>query len=63
MTVMQIASLAVAAAVAAYFYLPSWPTKKPSALRQIEAVLEIRDSNTNPEVREACLQLLQALLQ
>lgn len=62
MTTMQIASLIAVAAVALYFYLPSWP-KKASSLRQIEAVLEIRDTNTSPEVRKACSQLLQALLQ
>jgi hypothetical protein len=62
MTTMQIVGLAVAAGAAAFFYLPSWP-KKPSSLRQIEAVLEIRDNNPSPEVRKACSALLQALLQ
>ncbi len=65
MTQMQIISLAIAAAVAAYVYLPSikWPASKPSSMRQIESVLAIRDSNTTPEVRKACTALLQALLQ
>lgn len=65
MTTMQIVSLVLAAAVAAYCYLPGikWPTAKPSSLSQIESVLAIRDSTSSPEVRKACLVLLQALLQ
>lgn len=65
MTQMQIVSLAVAAAVAAYFYLPGikWPVAKPSSMAQIESVLAIRDSASSPEVRKACSVLLQALLQ
>lgn len=65
MTQMQILSLAIVAAVAAYMYLPSlkWPASKPSSMRQIESVLAIRDSNSSPEVRKACTALLQALLQ
>lgn len=64
MTTMQMIGLAVAAGVAGLFYLPTipWP-KKNNSLRQIEAVLEIRDSNPSPEVRKACSALLQALLQ
>lgn len=65
MTQMQIVSLVVAALVAAYFYLPGikWPVAKPNSMRQIEAVLSIRDSTSSPEVRKACSSLLQALLQ
>lgn len=65
MTTMQIVSLVVVALVAAYVYLPSikWPAAKPSSMKQVEAVLSIRDSATSPEVRKACTALLQALLQ
>jgi hypothetical protein len=65
MSASQIISLIVVAAVAAYFYIPSikWPAAKPSSMRQVEAVLSIRDSATTPEVRKACTALLQALLQ
>jgi hypothetical protein len=65
MSAMQIASLVIVAVVAAYFYLPSisWPAAKPSSMKQVEAVLAIRDSSSTPEVRKACTQLLQALLQ
>jgi hypothetical protein len=64
MSPIQIASLVAVALVAVYFYLPplSWQ-RKPNSLRQIQAVLEIRDSATTPEVRKACSTLLQALLQ
>lgn len=62
MTPIQIASLVAVAAVAIYFYLPALP-RKPNSLRQVQAVLEIRDSATTPEVRKACSTLLQALLQ
>lgn len=65
MNTMQIVSLAIVVAVAAYMYLPSikWPAAKPDSMRSIEAVLRIRDTNSTPEVRKACTQLLQALLQ
>jgi hypothetical protein len=65
MSVMQIVSLVVVALVAAYVYFPSikWPAAKPSSMSQVEAVLAIRDSTPSPEVRKACTQLLQALLQ
>lgn len=63
MTQMQILSLVIAAAVAAYFYLPGIKWPKPSSMSQIESVLAIRDSTTSPEVRKACTALLQALLQ
>jgi hypothetical protein len=65
MTQMQIVSLVIAAAAAAYFYLPGikWPVAKPNSMDQIESVLAIRDSTSSPEVRKACSSLLQALLQ
>lgn len=65
MTQMQIISLVIAAAVAAYFYLPGikWPVTKPSRVSQIQSVLAIRDSSSSPEVSKACTALLQALLQ
>lgn len=63
MTTLQIVSVLVVAAVAAYLYLPrlEWPA--PSSMRQVKAVLSIRDATSSPEVRKACTQLLQALLQ
>ncbi len=65
MTAMQIVSLLVAAGVASYLYLPSikWPATKQSSVSQIKAVLAIRDSNSSPEVHQACTALLQALIQ
>lgn len=65
MTPMQIIGILVAVGVAAYLYLPrfSWPSPSPSSMRQIESVLAIRDTTSSPEVRKACTQLLQALLQ
>ena len=64
MTPVQIASLIAVAAAAIYFYAPSTslPTRKPGQMDQIEAVLKIRDTTQSPEVRQACLALLQALL-
>ena len=64
MTTIQIASLVVVAVVAAYFYLPAikWPAKESSSLSHIQAVLNIRDTTTSQEVRQACSALLQALL-
>ena len=65
MTITQIVSLLVVAGVGAYFYLPGikWPAAKPSNVRQIQAVLAIRDSSPSPEVHKACTALLQALIQ
>jgi hypothetical protein len=65
MSTLQIISLLLVAAAAAYSYLPAikWPTAKPDSMAAVEAVLRIRDTSTTPEVRKACTQLLQALLQ
>lgn len=65
MTPIQIASLVAVAAVAAYLYLPAikWPSATPTSMSAVESVLRIRDSSQSPEVRKACTQLLQALLQ
>lgn len=61
MTTFQIVSLGVLAVVlVAQFGLPS--VKKPNAMAQIEQVIAIRNSSTNPEVINACKALLQALL-
>jgi hypothetical protein len=62
MTPIQIASLVGVALAAVYFYAPKLQFPKPSSLSQIESVLAIRDTTTNPEVRAACSALLQALL-
>lgn len=60
MTTFQIISLAVLAIVlVAQFGIPQ---KKPNAMAQIEQVIAIRNSSTNPEVVNACKALLQALL-
>jgi len=60
MTTFQIVSLAVLAVVLlAQFGLPQ---KKQNVMAQIEQVIAIRNSATNPEVINACKALLQALL-
>lgn len=60
MTTFQIISLAVLAVVlVAQFAIPG---KKDNALTQIEQVIAIRNSSTNPDVVNACKALLQALL-
>jgi hypothetical protein len=63
MTQTQMISLAAAAAVAAYFYLPSIQWPKPTSMDAVQSVLRIRDNASTPEVRQACTTLLQALLQ
>lgn len=64
MTTFQIIALCLLGASVVWQYVPAvkLPTKKPSTLQQIEAVLRIRDEATNPEVTGACNALLQALL-
>lgn len=64
MTTFQMISIAVLALVAlAQFGLPQIRVpKKPSTMKQIEAVLSIKESSNNPKVVEACSQLLTALL-
>jgi hypothetical protein len=64
MTTLQIVSVVAAVAVTAFAYMPKLPFGKANtSLKNIQAVLLIRDTTTNPEVRKACSALLQALLQ
>ena len=66
MTSFQLIALAILGVVVVVNYvLPHvrLPSKKPSAMRQIEQVLAIRESSTSPKVKSACQELLQALLQ
>lgn len=63
MTTFQIVSLAALAIVLCAQYVgPQLAKTKLSAMTQIEQVIAIRDSSTNPEVVSACKALLQALL-
>lgn len=69
MSLYQIGALCVLAAVLAWNFLPSLSLKlptfhsAPSALKQIEQVIAIKNSSTNPKVQEACQLLLAALIQ
>jgi hypothetical protein len=65
MNAAQIISIVVLILVVAAVYLPSLLALKvkPSSMKQVQAVLAIRDSTTSPEVRTACSALLHALLQ
>lgn len=60
MTTTQIVLAAVTVAAFVWAYLPKLPTR--GAMKDIEAVIAIRDSATSPEVKAACQSLLQALL-
>lgn len=62
MTTTQIILAAVTAAAFAWAYLPAIKLPKRGAMRDIEAVIAIRDSASSPEVKAACQSLLQALL-
>lgn len=65
MTNFQMLALSVLGLIAfVQFVLPNvkLPAKKPNTMKQIEAVIAIKDSSANPKVIEACTQLLQALL-
>lgn len=68
MTPFQIGALCLLVIAAAWAYLPALsfklPTlpKKNNTLQQIEQVMAIKDSATNPKVQEACQQLLQVLI-
>jgi hypothetical protein len=64
MTTLQIVSVVAAVAITAFAYMPKLSFGKANtSLKNIQAVLLIRDTTTNPEVRKACSVLLQALLQ
>ena len=64
MTTFQIAAICLLVASIGWHYLPAiaWPTRKPNVLKQIAAVIDIRDQSGSPEVKAACKDLLQALL-
>lgn len=66
MTTYQMAGIAAVLAVAAWQYVPwgklSLPASKPSVMRDIAAVVAIRESHAAPEIRKACNDLLRVLL-
>jgi hypothetical protein len=64
MTAFQIVALAIlAAVVVVQFVLPSIKLpKRTNTMQSIEAVMAIKESSNNPQVVEACSQLLKALL-
>lgn len=64
MTTYQIIGLVAVAAVAAWQYIP-WgrlALPKPSVMKNIAAVVNIRESSQSQEVRKACNELLRVLL-
>jgi hypothetical protein len=64
LTTYQIVGIAAVLAVAAWQYVP-WaklPTRKPSSLKDIAAVIAIRDTHAAPEIRKAYNDLLRVLL-
>ncbi len=64
MSYYQIASLVVLTVVAAWVYGPAIKLPRGSSLlKQIAAVVNIRDTATAPNVVSACNQLLAALLE
>lgn len=67
MTTFQIAAIALFVCSVAWAYIPKLPalhlpTRKPNVMRQLEAVIRIRDEAASPEVKTACNALLQQLL-
>jgi hypothetical protein len=66
MTPFQVGAIALLVASLAWVYVPrlsfSLPQRKPSVMKQIAAVIGIRDEASSPEVKTACNALLQALL-
>lgn len=67
MTTYQIIGIVAVLAVAAWQYVPwgklSLPASKPSVMRDIAAVVAIRESHAAPEIRKACNDLLRILLE
>lgn len=66
MTTYQILAIVAVAAVAAWQYVP-WkslhlPSRQPSVMGDIAAVVRIRESRKSPDVTEACNELLRVLL-
>jgi hypothetical protein len=64
MTPFQIISLSILAVVlVVQFVLPNMKLpKRTNTMQSIEAVMAIKESSNNPQVVEACSQLLKALL-
>ena len=64
MTTFQIVAISLLVASIGWQYIPaiSWPARRPNVLKQIEAVISIREQAISPEVKAACNELLQALL-
>ena len=66
MTHMQILSVCILAAVAAWAYLPTIrlpiPVSKPSLLLHVEQVVQIRSTYKTEDVTAACNALLSVLL-
>ena len=68
MTAFQLVSLSVLAVVCLSVYGPlllpkGRAAKTPPIMAQIESVFNIREVSTNPKVKQACSDLLSALLQ
>lgn len=65
MTTFQLIAIAALVISLAWTYmpaLPAWPKRKPSVMKQLEAVIRIREESSSHEVQKACNELLQALL-
>lgn len=64
MTLFQLIALSILAVVVlVQFVLPNVKLpKRSSTMHSIEAVIAIKESSNNPQVVEACSQLLKALL-
>lgn len=64
MTPFQIIALSILAVVVlVQFVIPNVKLpKKTNTMQSIEAVMAIKESSNNPQVVEACSQLLKALL-
>jgi hypothetical protein len=68
MTTVQILALVAVLVAVVLTYLPLHALKlpvssKPSILKQIEAIVEVKEANADAAVISACNALLQALLQ
>lgn len=67
MTPIQMLAIAAVVAAVALTYLPlhalKMPARKPSVLKQIEAVVAVREAYSEPAIINACNALLSALLQ
>lgn len=67
MTPIQMLAIAAVLVAVALTYLPTsllkLPKSKPSVLKQIEAVVAVREAYSEPAIVSACNALLSALLQ